>query len=256
MIYWLEMIGTAVFAVSGALAASRKDMDVFGFAVLALMPAVGGGTLRDILIDRHPIFWISDTNYIYVAVLAAIATFFTAHIIGSRLRALIWMDAIGLALFAVLGSQIALEHGTSVPVAAIMGMITGVVGGMIRDVICNEVPLILSRRNLCDSGICSCRSISIGIGCRFERCVVDPTGHVCRFWHSRSGYRNESVIAGVQATRLSSWHADRAAPMRRPENRRKIDMRRPIFDLCLNRCSWRIFANVLFHRLQEVLNGE
>lgn len=145
MIYWFEMIGTAVFAISGALAASRKNMDIFGFAVLALMPAVGGGTLRDILIDRHPIFWISDTNYLYVAIAAAVATFFTAHIIRSRLRALIWMDAIGLALFAVSGSQIAINHGVSLPVATIMGMITGVTGGMIRDIICNEVPLILSR---------------------------------------------------------------------------------------------------------------
>ena len=145
MIYWFELVGTAVFAISGALAASRKNMDIFGFAVLALMPAVGGGTLRDVLIDRHPIFWIADTTYVYVAVAAAVATFFTAHIIRSRLDTLIWMDAIGLAFFAVLGSQIAVDHGTSVPVAAIMGMITGVIGGMIRDVICNEVPLILSR---------------------------------------------------------------------------------------------------------------
>ncbi|MGI9205187.1 MAG: trimeric intracellular cation channel family protein [Woeseiaceae bacterium] len=145
MIYWFELIGTAVFAISGALAASRKNMDIFGFAVLALMPAVGGGTVRDVLIDRHPIFWIDDTNYVYVAVAAAVATFFAAHVIRSRLRMLIWMDAIGLALFAVLGSQIAIDHGTSVPVAAIMGMVTGVVGGMIRDLICSEVPLILSR---------------------------------------------------------------------------------------------------------------
>lgn len=145
MIYWFDLVGTAVFAISGALAASRKNMDVFGFAVLALMPAVGGGTLRDVLIDRHPIFWIADTTYVYVAIISAVATFFTAHIIRSRLRALVWMDAVGLALFAVLGSQIALNHGMPAPVAALMGMITGVVGGMIRDVICNEVPLILSR---------------------------------------------------------------------------------------------------------------
>ena len=145
MIYWFELVGTAVFAVSGALAASRKNMDIFGFAVLALMPAVGGGTLRDVLIDRHPIFWIADINYVYVAVGSAVITFFAAHVIRSRLRTLIWMDAIGLAFFAVLGSQIAVNHGMPMPVAAIMGMVTGVIGGMIRDVICNEVPLILSR---------------------------------------------------------------------------------------------------------------
>jgi len=145
MIYWFDLIGTAVFAISGALAASRKNMDIFGFMVLALLPAVGGGTVRDILIDRHPIFWIGNTAYVYVAIAAAVATFFSAHVIQSRLRTLIWMDAIGLSLFAVLGSQVALDHGSTVPVAAIMGMVTGVVGGMIRDVVCVEMPLILSR---------------------------------------------------------------------------------------------------------------
>ena len=145
MIYVLDLAGTAVFAISGALAASRKNMDIFGFSVLALMPAVGGGTLRDVLIGRYPIFWIADNAYIIVAVVAAVVVFFTARRVSSRKTLLIWMDAVGLALFAVLGAQISLAHGVSPLVATIMGIVTGVVGGMIRDVICNEVPLILSR---------------------------------------------------------------------------------------------------------------
>jgi len=141
----LEMAGTAAFAVSGALAASRKNMDIFGFCVLALMPAVGGGTIRDILIDRVPVFWISDNRYVAVAIIAALIVFFTSYKPGSRRRILVWMDALGLALFAALGTEICLQHQTGPLVAIMLGVTTAVTGGMIRDIICNEIPLILSR---------------------------------------------------------------------------------------------------------------
>ena len=144
-VYLLEMLGTAAFAVSGALAASRKGMDIFGFCVLALMPAVGGGTVRDIIIDRVPVFWISDNRYVVVAIIAALIVFFTSYKPGSRRRILVWMDALGLALFAALGTEICLQHGTGPLVAIMLGVTTAVTGGMIRDIICNEIPLILSR---------------------------------------------------------------------------------------------------------------
>ncbi|MGB5510652.1 MAG: trimeric intracellular cation channel family protein [Woeseiaceae bacterium] len=145
IVYSLEMLGTAAFAVSGALAASRKNMDIFGFCVLALMPAVGGGTIRDIIIDRSPVFWISDNRYIAVAIIAALVVYFTSYRPGSRRRILVWMDALGLALFAALGTEICLHHDTGPLVAVMLGVTTAVTGGMIRDVICNEIPLILSR---------------------------------------------------------------------------------------------------------------
>ena len=145
MLYALDLLGTGVFAISGALAASRRNMDIFGFTVLALMPAVGGGTLRDVMLGRYPVFWIADNNYVLVALGAALIVFFTAHHIASRQRLLVWMDAVGLSLFAVLGSQVALSHGSSALVATTMGVITAVTGGMIRDIICIQVPLILSR---------------------------------------------------------------------------------------------------------------
>ncbi|MBT8101421.1 MAG: trimeric intracellular cation channel family protein [Gammaproteobacteria bacterium] len=145
LVYLLEMLGTAAFAVSGALAASRKNMDIFGFCVLALMPAVGGGTIRDIIIDRVPVFWISDNRYIAVAIIAALIVFFTSYKPGSRRRILVWMDALGLALFAALGTEICLQHDTGPLVAIMLGVTTAVTGGMIRDIICNEIPLILSR---------------------------------------------------------------------------------------------------------------
>lgn len=144
-VFILEMLGTAAFAISGALAASRKNMDIFGFCVLALMPAVGGGTIRDIIIDRSPVFWISDNRYVAVAIIAALVVFFTSYRPGSRRRILVWMDALGLALFAALGTEICLEFDTGPLVAIMLGVTTAVTGGMIRDVICNEIPLILSR---------------------------------------------------------------------------------------------------------------
>lgn len=145
-VYTLEMLGTAAFAVSGALAASRKRMDIFGFCVLALMPAVGGGTIRDIIIDRVPVFWVNDNRYVAVAIIAALVVFFAPHRKpGGRRQLLVWADALGLALFAALGTEICLQHDTGPLVAVMLGVTTAVTGGMIRDVICNEIPLILSR---------------------------------------------------------------------------------------------------------------
>jgi len=145
-VYLLEMLGTAAFAVSGALAASRKRMDIFGFCVLALMPAVGGGTIRDIIIDRVPVFWVSDNRYVAVAIIAALVVFFAPHPKpGGRRQLLIWADALGLSLFAALGTQICLQYETGPMVAVMLGVTTAVTGGMIRDIICNEIPLILER---------------------------------------------------------------------------------------------------------------
>jgi uncharacterized membrane protein YeiH len=143
-LFVLEMIGTAVFAISGALAASRANMDIFGFSVLALMPAVGGGTLRDIVLGRFPVFWVENNSYVAVAVMAAIGVYFFADRPGWRLTLLVWMDAAGLALFAVLGTEIALDAGVTTLIAIMMGVTTAVIGGMIRDIICNEIPLVLS----------------------------------------------------------------------------------------------------------------
>lgn len=143
-IYLLEMLGTAAFAVTGALAASRKQMDIFGFVVLALMPAIGGGTIRDVIIDRTPVFWVADNRYVVVAIVAALVVFFAPWKPGSRRRLLVWMDAMGLALFAAIGTQISLAFETGPLVAVMLGVTTAVTGGMIRDVICNEIPLVLS----------------------------------------------------------------------------------------------------------------
>lgn len=139
----IEVLGTAAFAISGALAASRKNMDIFGFCVMALMPAVGGGTLRDLILDR-PVFWVANTWYVGVAIAAALAVYFRHFKPGGRARLLVWADALGLALFATLGTEISLGSGAGPLVSIMLGVATGVAGGMIRDVICNEIPLVLT----------------------------------------------------------------------------------------------------------------
>lgn len=144
-LFILEVLGTAAFAMSGALAASRKGMDIFGFCVLAMMPAVGGGTLRDVILDRNPVFWVADVRYIAIALVCAVLVYFSFYQPGGRQRVLLWMDALGLALFATLGTRICLMSDTGPVVAVMLGVASAVTGGMIRDIICNEIPLILQR---------------------------------------------------------------------------------------------------------------
>ena len=142
LVNYLGLAGVFVFAISGALAAVRKGMDLFGIIVLALVPAVGGGTLRDLVLDQ-PVFWIVTTESIWVALVAAGLTFLFANRLESRMKWLVWADAVGLALFCVVGAEKALEVTGSTLIAVIMGVATGVVGGVVRDVICNEIPLVM-----------------------------------------------------------------------------------------------------------------
>lgn len=144
----LDFASVAVFALTGALAASRAQLDFVGFAFIATLTAVGGGTLRDLLMDRNPIFWIAQPSYIGVTLIAAALVFFTAHLLESRYRALLWLDSLALAVAVPAGVAIALNQGHPAPIVLIMGMITGTFGGLMRDVVCNEVPLILKQGEL------------------------------------------------------------------------------------------------------------
>jgi uncharacterized membrane protein YeiH len=144
LITLLDVLGVAVFAVTGALVASRKQMDVVGFALLATVTGIGGGTLRDLLLGL-PVFWVQKPLYVAVCFAVAVLVFFTAHIPHSRYRLLLQLDAIGLSFFCVVGSQIALSAGAGVFIAAIMGMMTATFGGVIRDILGGEVPIILRK---------------------------------------------------------------------------------------------------------------
>ena len=140
--HWFDLMGIAVFAISGTLAAWRKQMDGFGVIVLATVTAIGGGTLRDLILDV-PVIWLSINDYFY-AIFGATAL--TILLVRNRLtipnNALQIADAVGLAFFVIMGTQKALDHGTSNFVAIMMGTMSGVCGGMIRDVLCREIPLV------------------------------------------------------------------------------------------------------------------
>lgn len=143
-IYFFDLLGGAVFAVSGALMAGRKQMDLFGVLVLAGVTAMGGGTLRDLLLDKD-VFWLHDINYIIVILAAALGTVLLKRYFKITNKVLLIADAFGLALFSVLGTAKALSFEFSPLIAIIMGVVTGVVGGAIRDILCGEVPLILRK---------------------------------------------------------------------------------------------------------------
>ena len=144
-LYVLDLIGVAVFAVSGALAAGRKRLDLLGVVVIAAMTAVGGGTLRDVLLNRHPVFWITDSKYLYVILVSALMTVLYVRALPVPGDALLVADALGLATFALSGAQIAEAAGHPAIVVVLMGTMTGVAGGVLRDVLTAEIPLILRR---------------------------------------------------------------------------------------------------------------
>ena len=148
MRYVLDLAGVAVFAISGVLTAGRKRLDWLGVAVIAVVTAIGGGTLRDVLLNRHPIFWIADSTYLLVILGATAFTLFYVRFQIPNPRALLIADALGLAFFTIGGVQIAQQAGLSGVLAILMGTITGVAGGVIRDVLCAEIPLILRKGQL------------------------------------------------------------------------------------------------------------
>jgi uncharacterized membrane protein YeiH len=147
----VESIGVAVFALSGALVAARKGMDPFGFALLATVTGVGGGTLRDLLIGADPVFWVGDPTDVLVCLVVAAATFclgprrIGVFDGGLRGRALLWADALGLALFAVVGTGKALAAGVPALSAVALGTVTATFGGIIRDMLAGTTPLVLRQ---------------------------------------------------------------------------------------------------------------
>jgi uncharacterized membrane protein YeiH len=143
----LDYASVLVFALTGALAASRSQLDIVGFIFIACLTAVGGGTIRDAILNRE-VFWVAGPDVLAVATLAAIAVFFAAHRLESRYSALLWLDAFALAVAVPAGVAVALAEGQSWPIVLVIGMITGCMGGLMRDVVCNEVPLVLKQGEL------------------------------------------------------------------------------------------------------------
>jgi uncharacterized membrane protein YeiH len=145
LFYYLDLAGVAVFAASGVLAARDRDLDLLGVTVVAAITALGGGTLRDLLLDRHPIFWVTDAWYLVVIIASAMLTIAYVRVWPPPSGALLVADALGLALFALSGAQLAEAAQCPPLIVVLMGTMTGVTGGILRDVITAQVPLILRR---------------------------------------------------------------------------------------------------------------
>ncbi len=148
LVQFLDHAAVVVFALTGALVASRAQLDIVGFIFIACLTAVGGGTVRDVILNREAVFWVKEPTFIGLAAASAVLVFFTAHLLESRYKALLWLDALALAVAVPAGVGVALGMGQPWSVVLIMGTMTGCLGGLMRDVVCNEVPLILKQGEL------------------------------------------------------------------------------------------------------------
>lgn len=158
----VDLIGVAVFAASGALVASRKEMDLIGFGLMATLTGIGGGTLRDLILDR-PVFWVSDQSTVIVCLFIAFVGFFAASSIQRRYAALLWADAIGLSFFAVIGARIAQTSGAGALTAIILGMMSATFGGLARDLVAGEEPLLLKHELYATAALLAAATYVFGI---------------------------------------------------------------------------------------------
>ena len=145
MTYYLGLIAIAAMSITGVIAAGKKGMDIISIVLLGVVTAIGGGTLRDIMLDTNPIFWIADLSYLWTAIGAAIFAFFLVPHVKQVKLLLLYSDAFGLALFGILATEHTLNLGYSPPVAVLMGIITGIAGGILRDILTIRMPLLTSR---------------------------------------------------------------------------------------------------------------
>ncbi|KQY12702.1 trimeric intracellular cation channel family protein [Rhizobium sp. Root482] len=140
----LDYAGVAVFAATGALSASRKQLDIIGYLFLASVTGIGGGTLRDVILGATPVFWVTNPIYLVVCAAVSFLVFFSAHLMESRYRYLLWLDAIGLSSYSVMGAAKGLAATGSPIVALVTGMLTATFGGILRDLLAGE-PSVLRR---------------------------------------------------------------------------------------------------------------
>ncbi|MFK7971654.1 MAG: trimeric intracellular cation channel family protein [Bacteroidia bacterium] len=144
-IYFVDLFGTAVFAISGVLTAMQKKFDLVGTLIIGFVTAIGGGTLRDVLIGRSPVGWLQDRNYFVVILLGYVIAYVFKDSIIRLKKSMFIFDTIGIGLFTILGIQIALEKGLAIEACLLMGVISACFGGVTRDVLTNEIPLIFRK---------------------------------------------------------------------------------------------------------------
>jgi uncharacterized membrane protein YeiH len=217
--YTFDLIGVFVFAISGALAAGRRRLDLLGVLVLAAVTAVGGGTIRDLLLDRHPIFWLTDNAYLYVIIFAVLGTITYVKYARVPGRTLDVADALGLALFSVNGARIAEAAGMPDASAVLLGAITGAAGGLLRDILTAQIPVILQRGSLYAT------AAIVGTGTYLLLEELGVPGPI-------AGYAGMAIVAGVRLSAI--WFglslpvfdmhgAGDAGSEREPERRAKGD---------------------------------
>jgi uncharacterized membrane protein YeiH len=194
--YLIDLIAVAVFAISGCLAAGRKSLDLVGVFVIAVVTAVGGGTLRDLLLNRHPIFWTADPNYLYAIAVAVVVTIAYVRFRPPPEQVLRIADAIGLSVFTIVGTQYAEELGRPAIVAVVMGTLTGTAGGVIRDILCNDVPILFQGGYL--------YATAAIIGAAFYMLMQEPVGR------EPAAYMGMAVIAALRgAAIVYHWNLPR-----------------------------------------------
>jgi uncharacterized membrane protein YeiH len=145
MLTVIYLVAIAAEAMAGALAAGRRNMDIFGVAVIAFVTALGGGTIRDLILGNFPIGWTQHPEYIYLVISAGLLTTLVARYMHHLQRLFLALDAMGLVAFSLIGCSVALEMDYAVPVVVMAGMITGICGGILRDVLCAQVPVVFRR---------------------------------------------------------------------------------------------------------------
>lgn len=145
IIYTLDMIGVFACTMAATVLAKRLNFDLFGAILVSFIGSVGGGTLRDLFLNRHPIFWLHDLNYLYLIIVVSVLAQIFYYSIERLDRAMRWFDALGLAAFTVIGIEAALSRQMSAPIVMMMGVFTAIMGGVCRDVVCRQIPLVLQK---------------------------------------------------------------------------------------------------------------
>lgn len=156
IIYILDMIGVMACATAGTILAMKKNFDFFGCILVSMVGAIGGGTVRDVILDRHPLFWTQELSYLFVITTTSLLVQLFINYTHKLELPLKFFDAIGLAAFSVIGFGVAIKMGTNPPIAILMAVLTSIAGGIMRDMICNEIPLVLQKEIYISASVTGC----------------------------------------------------------------------------------------------------
>ncbi|TPM31913.1 trimeric intracellular cation channel family protein [Mesorhizobium sp. B2-3-4] len=202
----LDYAGVAVFAATGALAASRKQLDIIGFLFLASVTGIGGGTLRDVILNL-PVFWVANSSYVLICAAVAVLVFFGAHRVESRWKWLLWLDAIGLAAFSVMGAAKGLAITGSPVVSVITGMLTATFGGILRDLLAGEPSVLLRPEIYVTAALVGAGVFTAGDACGLPSLVS-----------SLAGFAAALMVRGGALKFGWSFPSYKSRPGRRPED--------------------------------------